>query len=143
MFLAASSLGPMTDISQQLANQRQLAIQQLDQRCGMSDELDVPRAVDHSGLFPDNESAVKASHELAALGYTTDIEDDEDYVLLEAQKVTAVDAETVEKFIEEVLTVFHRYGGEYDGWGAPIVSSALAAAAPRRSWIQRLFRSRS
>ena len=61
----------------------------------------------HSGVFPDRESASEASRELASSGYATRISDNQGYVLLEAQKVTAIDAESVQKFTEEVLTIFH------------------------------------
>lgn len=115
-------------------------MQQLEQRRGMSDQLGAPRPVDHSGVFPDRESASEASRELVSSGYGTHISDDQGYVLLEAQKVSAIDAETVHKFTEEVLTIFHRFGGDYDGWGAPVVDSSPATAAPRRSWLERLLR---
>lgn len=130
----------MTTLSEQLAHQRHLSTQQLEQRRGMSDQLGVPRPVDQSGVFPDRESASEASRELASSGYGTRISDDQGFVLLEAQKVTAIDAESVQKFTEEVLTIFHRFGGSYDGWGAPVVDSPSTTAPLRRSWIERLMR---
>jgi len=130
----------MTTLSEQLAHQRQLTAQQLKQRRGMSDQLGTARRVDHSGVFPDTKSAADASFELASSGYATRISEDQGYVLLEVQKVTPIDPETVERFTEEVLTVFHRFGGDYDGWGAPVVDPQPDAARPRRSWIDRLMR---
>lgn len=130
----------MTTLSEQLAHQRKLTAQQLEQRRGMSDQLDAARTVDHSGVFPDTESASGASSELAALGYGTRISEEQGYVLLEAQKVTPIDPENAEKFTEEVLTMYHRSGGDYDGWGAPIVSPQPDNTANGRSWIDRLIR---
>ncbi|MEK0156303.1 ribonuclease E inhibitor RraB [Arthrobacter oryzae] len=132
----------MTTLSEQLAHQQQLATQQLEQWRGMSDQPGAPRPVDHSGVFPTRESATEASHELVTSGYGTRISDDQGYVLLEAQKVNAIDAETVQKFTEEVLTIFHRFGGDYDGWGAPVVDSPPAIETPGRSWLKRLIRPR-
>ncbi|MGG5171524.1 ribonuclease E inhibitor RraB [Pseudarthrobacter sp. J1738] len=113
----------MTTLSQELAQQRKLTVQQLQQRRSMSDRLSTPRKVDHSGEFPEKQSATDASLELASLGYETRISEGRGYVLLEAHKVTPVDPETVEKFTEEVLTVFHKFGGDYEGWGGPVVTS--------------------
>lgn len=102
--------------------------------------LGTARAVDHSGVFPDMESASGARFELAALGYGTHISVEQDYVLLEVQKVSPIDPESIERFTEEVLTAYHRFGGDYDGWGAPIVSTQPHSASTRRSWIDRLKR---
>lgn len=132
----------MATLAELLAHQRQLTAQQLEQRCGMSDQLGTPRPVDHSGIFPDKESASEASRELESLGYGARISEDQGYLLLEVQKVTAIDAETVHNFTEEVLTVFHRFGGDYDGWGAPVVSFQPDTGPSRRSWIKRLVRLR-
>lgn len=140
MFLQTSTLRAMTTLSQELAHQRKLTAQQLEQRRDMSDQLGTARAVDHSGVFPDMESASGARSELAVLGYGTHISEEQGYVLLEVQKVTPIDPESVEKFTEEVLTAYHRFGGHYDGWGAPIVSSQPTNASTRRSWIDRLMR---
>ena len=130
----------MTTLSEQLAHQRKLTAQQLEQRCGMSDQLGTARAVDHSGVFQDMKSASGASSELAALGYGTHISEEQGYVLLEVQKMTPIDPESVEKFTEEVLGAYHQFGGDYDGWGAPIVSPQPSTASTRRSWIDRLLR---
>lgn len=132
----------MTPLSKELAHQRRLTAQQLEQRRGMSDQLGTARRVDHSGVFPDMKSASDASSELAALGYGTHISEDQGYVLLEVQKVTPIDPQTVERFTEEVLTSYHRFGGDYDGWGAPIVSPQPDNAPTRRSWLDRLMRHR-
>lgn len=132
----------MTTLPEQLAHQKQLSAQQLEQRRTMNDDLAAPRPVDHSGIFPDRKSAVAASEELANAGYETQIADDGGNVLLEARKVSAIDGDTVDGFTKEVLTVFQRFGGDYDGWGGPIVTSMPQAPALHRSWIERLIRPR-
>lgn len=80
----------MATLAELLAHQRQLTAQQLEQRCGMSDQLGTPRPVDHSGIFPDKESASEASRELESLGYGARISEDQGYLLLEVQKADSV-----------------------------------------------------
>lgn len=119
----------MTDFSEKVAQQARLSAEQLQQRMDLNDALDVARPVDHSGVFPDLESASAACAELTSAGYRTTVSG-EGEILVEAQKFSTLDPFAVRAFTGEVLAIFDRHGGDYDGWGAPVES--VPVHHPRR-----------
>lgn len=106
-----------------LAQQLTMARQQIDQRAGMGDRLDVPRPIDHSAEFKRRDRAEAAAEELRTLGYDVTLgKRGLRKVLVEATKHSSVDLETAESFTREVFAVIDRHGGDYDGWGGPVES---------------------
>ena len=104
-----------------LNKQLDLNRQQIEQRIAMGDKLATPRPVDHSAEFKKRKSADTAGDELRALGYQVTIgKRGLLKVLLEATKLSAVDAVTAEAFTREVIGVVEKHGGDYDGWGGPV-----------------------
>ncbi|MFE4227300.1 ribonuclease E inhibitor RraB [Arthrobacter sp. NPDC056886] len=126
----------MTDFSDKVAHQARLSAEQLRQRADLNDALDVARPVDHSGVFPDLEGASAACAELTSAGYLTTVSG-EGEILVEAQNISTVDPDAVRAFTGEVLAIFDRHGGEYDGWGAPVESVLVPHPRQGSSRIRR------
>lgn len=130
----------MTDSLEKLAQQMELSAQQLQQRIDIGDRLDAARDIFHSGVFPTHAAASEAGKELTAAGFTTEVVEADGLVLLEAQKVSTVDAPTVNQFTKDVFSVMARHGGEYDGWGADVMAQPRTLRAWLPSWLLRPFR---
>ena len=119
-----------------------LSAKQIEQRLEIGDDLESSRAVDHTAVFPNVEGAAQAAEELAALGYSAEVLEEDDYFLLEAQQMSPLDSDSVKKFVQEVSSIVERHGGDYDGWGAEVVEAPRRAGARRPSWLKRLFSGR-
>lgn len=108
-------------MSDALSAQLALTRQQIDQRAGMGDRLEMPRLTDHSAEFTRKSSAEDAAAQLRSLGYDVTLSRRGlRKVLLEASKESAVDLDTAEAFTREVFGVISAHGGDYDGWGGPV-----------------------
>lgn len=129
----------MTGHSDKLAHQIDLSAKQVQQRLEIGDNLEVAREIYHDGVFLNKGAASKAGEQLTALGYTTEVVEEDDHVLLEVQKISTVDADSVRKFTQEVFSVMERHGGDYDGWGADVMEGPRTHGAWLPSWLQRLF----
>lgn len=129
----------MTDPLDKLSHQVELSAKQIEQRREIGDRLEVAREVHHDGVFPNKETASQAGEELATLGYSTEVVEEDDLFLLEVQKISPVDSDSVNSFVQEVSSIIERHGGEYDGWGAEVVDAPRTAGARLPSWLQRLF----
>lgn len=92
------------------------------------DELSQPRKVDHYLWFPT--ASERAAFENAAkeLGFTVEDErqlDDEVERPFGAHiaRVDPVELESIHEIVIELIALASHQGGEYDGWGAPVVRS--------------------
>jgi regulator of RNase E activity RraB len=87
------------------------------------DVLTAPRVLDHHALFDSERAAMTASAELAALGYSVDApaKNEDARYSLEFHREDPLADGRVDAVCTEVLGVVTRHGGEYDGWGCPIV----------------------
>jgi regulator of RNase E activity RraB len=103
-----------------LENQLRLSREQLQQRVGMGDRLDVARKVDHSADFRRKSAAEAAAADLRLLGYSATVARRGLKALLEANKTTPIDSAATDQFVREVVDVVERHGGGYDGWGGPV-----------------------
>ena len=111
----------LAGMSDALSRQLALTRQQIDQRAGMGDQLEVPRPTDHRAGFKKRDSAEGAAQELRALGYEVTFGRlGLRKVLLEASKPSSVELETAEAFTREVFGIVAKHGGDYDGWGGPV-----------------------
>lgn len=72
----------MTDPLDKLSHQ-DLSAKQIEQRLEIGDSLEVAREIHHDGVFPNKESASQAGEELTALGYSTEVVEEDDLFLLE------------------------------------------------------------
>ena len=132
----------MTDPLDNLAHQIELSAKQIEQRLEVGDDLEAAREVHHDAVFPSGEAASQAGEELAAIGYSTEVVEEDDYFLLDVQKVSPVDSGSVKRFVQEVSSIVERHGGDYDGWGAEVVGAPRMTGAKFPSWLQRLFHRR-
>ena len=132
----------MTGHLDKLTHQMDLSAKQVEQRLEIGDILEVAREIYHDGVFPNKEAASQAGEELTALGYSTEVVEEDDQFLLEVQKVSPVDSDSVNRFVQEVFSIVERHGGDYDGWGADVVEGPRTAGARLPSWLQRLFHRR-
>ncbi|MCM3613321.1 ribonuclease E inhibitor RraB [Microbacterium enclense] len=89
-------------------------------RRDLGENFSAPRPVDHTAYFRWRWSARRAAMQLAALGYSTTVEKHRREVVLKATREQTLEAASVRSFLEEVVNVVERNGGDYDGWGAPV-----------------------
>jgi regulator of RNase E activity RraB len=129
----------MTDPFDKLVEPAALSAKQIEQRLEIDDDLESSRAVDHSAVFPNVEGASQAAEELADLGYSAEVLEEDDYFLLEAHQTSPLDPDSVKQFVQEVSSIVERHGGDYDGWGAEVVEAPRMGGARRPSWLKRIF----
>ncbi len=109
----------MKHIPRTLEVQRTMNREQLAQRVKMGDHLDLPREVEHAGVFSQRAWAVRAATELTGLGYRTSVARRGFKFELLVHHLSTLDDETVEHFVDEVYEVMERNHGAYSGWGGP------------------------
>lgn len=105
---------------------------QLAERLTLGDDLGAERPVDHVVVLPTEQAADEAATGLRVAGFT--VTPESDGVSLSATRTHAVDILSVEAAMVDVFRVIAPLGGEYDGWGAPVVGDeapASGAGLPR------------
>lgn len=88
------------------------------------DQLAVPRDVDHLAYFATREQADAAAEALRAAGFRTDDvagPDDDALWSLQFHRADALADGRPDAFVAEILDIVLPQGGDYDGWGAPMV----------------------
>lgn len=104
----------------QAINNRRL----LTQLAAHGDEPTAPRLVDHVALFRDQAAATRASEPLRGAGFEVDAPEQDDEVwVVQFRRTDALADGRADEFCAEVLSILDEYGGHYDGWGCPVVSS--------------------
>jgi hypothetical protein len=93
---------------------------------GSGDVLTAPRTLDHHALFDAEAGAGAAGLELGALGYAVDpvSKSDDGRFSLQFHREDSLADGRVNAVCAEVLGVVARHGGDYDGWGCPVVRGA-------------------
>jgi hypothetical protein len=112
------------------AEQRQMATtQQMHVLRGHGDQLATERPVDWTITLPDAASVKSAAAELGLAGYRVSQPGD---LTVTGTRSHNLELLTLVEFQEQVAAIAARHGGEYDGWGSPIVTTP-----PRRRWPWR------
>jgi hypothetical protein len=93
------------------------------QRAALEDCSDVPRQVDHTAFV-----RKRQLHDFVAdLERAGFVVDEVSRGLFRSTVVFSrrdrTDLETANRFVEEICDIVERYDGEYDGWGAFVVTS--------------------
>jgi hypothetical protein len=120
------------DLAPDAAERRQIAsLRQVAALKGLGDLTDVDRTVDWTLAMPDDAAAARAAGDLREAGYRISH--------LSAHLVTATRSHSLNLLTlvdrqEEVASIAERHGGEFGGWGSPIVASPLPN---RRRWRPR------
>lgn len=86
----------------------------------MGDHTQVPRDVDHFAVFRNKNTAADAATELRARGYSVSIDRKGLKSMLIATSESTTDLETINQCLAGIVAIVTRYGGDYDGWGAPL-----------------------
>lgn len=91
------------------------------------DDVEAPRLVDHAISFPDEKSLeafVAASREIGCSESQRHKRDDEENPwMVELQKEDPVALGHIHGVVMELIELAEQHGGDYDGWGAPIVTT--------------------
>lgn len=96
---------------------------QIENRRILGDDLIRPREVEHFAFFPSMNAAEVAAEEFASAGFSVTSHDAGDHITLLAVRSDAVDEEAARSFVREVAGIVEAHGGQYDGWGAPVVTA--------------------
>jgi Family of unknown function (DUF695)/Regulator of ribonuclease activity B len=106
---------------QTISNRRLLAV-----RAEHGDRTEVVREVDHFAYFALKANAAAASGQLAGRGFRVDepSKGDDDTWGLQFHRDERLDEDRPTEFTEEILDIVVPLDGDYDGWGAAIVSGA-------------------
>lgn len=89
------------------------------------DQIDEPRTIDHSLYFRSVEAREQFATEVQALGFETDVATDGDGMVRHGLIVRRDDPVTLDHIHDVVRDLIQRAearGGQYDGWGAPLVN---------------------
>ncbi|MEJ3404682.1 ribonuclease E inhibitor RraB [Rathayibacter sp. YIM 133350] len=110
-----------TERTRRLASQFAVDRAQLENRRILGDDLAQPRDVEHFAYFPDCSALDAAARQLEGAGFTGSIFAAGGRFSLCARRVDALDEESVRRFVRDVCEIVEANGGEYDGWGAPVI----------------------
>ncbi len=103
---------------QEIQNRRVLAHMQ-----ELGDRLELPRELDHFALFDGLEQAARASAALRRAGFRVDemAADGEGRVAVQFHREDMIAGGRADEVSYEILDIVLEEGGEYEGWGAPLV----------------------
>lgn len=101
----------------------------LTEFAAQGDDHDAPREVDHVVVFGSVGAAEVAARQLRELGFRVDEpEDEESRTRLSFHREDRLGEGAADAFVEQVLDVVLPLGGDYDGWGAPVMHTAVGEA---------------
>jgi hypothetical protein len=101
----------------------------LTQFAAQGDDHSAPREVDHVVVFESADAADIAARQLRDLGYRTDEPEPHDgEVRLGFHREDVLADGAPDTFVEQILDVVLPLGGDYDGWGAPVMQTAVGEA---------------
>lgn len=90
----------------------------ISQFAELGDELTTPRPVDHLVTVPRRRADALCA-DLRAHGFeVTDRTRGLLRVGVEFSRIDAIDAESAENFVRQILDIADRHGADYDGWAA-------------------------
>lgn len=97
---------------------------QLEHMEALGDQQMIERPVDHNLVFRSEEAARIAERKFVELGYTSKVWFSQSAnpleFYLDLQKTHAIDTESLQAVLGELLPIVAELDGEYDGWGAPL-----------------------
>jgi hypothetical protein len=104
--------------------ERQLGLwpAQRDHRLQLSDVLGSPRLVEHFAYFRCRIDTDRAASELTPNGFTVALARRRLKTVFYASRDETLEDDSVARFLAEVVGVIEHNGGDYDGWGASVVS---------------------
>lgn len=102
----------------------------LQQFAAQGDDATAPREVDHTAVVPDGAAATAAERQLVARGFRVDpwTPGEDGRVCLALHRTETLADDAPDTFVAEVLDVILPLGGDYDGWGAPVMVTAVGEA---------------
>ena len=97
----------------------------LEQLEKAGDVMSVARTIDHLAFFESAAQANEAASRLKAAGFSTDelATREDDRVGLQFHRDDALSDGQADAFVAEVLDIMGPLGGEYGGWGCPVVTT--------------------
>ena len=114
----------MTDeYTRRLASQFAVDRTQIDNRRILGDDLSRLREVEHFASFPTDADAQAAVAELERLSFRCSTMSTTSSHVMCAVRLDAVDEESARYFVRAVTAVVDAHSGDYDGWGAPVVTA--------------------
>lgn len=109
----------MSTLDEQLA----LWPQQIPAREELGERFTEPRPVDHFAYFRRKSDAAAAASALQELGFAVTVNKSGMFKsALQATRSEPLTDESVRAFLSAVIAAVEAAGGEYDGWGAPVVT---------------------
>ncbi|MET0976897.1 MAG: ribonuclease E inhibitor RraB [Leifsonia sp.] len=111
------------EYTRRLANQFAVDRTQIDNRRILGDDLARLREVEHFAYLPTEEAAGRAVERLESAGFRCSTISYGDTHVVSAVRADAVDEESARYFVREVTGIVSSLGGDYDGWGAPVVNT--------------------
>jgi uncharacterized protein (TIGR01619 family) len=97
----------------------------LDELVRQGDVLTVAREVDHWILFGSELSRTLFRKAASAAGFAiaseSEVEDESTFVISVTRK-QAIDQNSIDKTVIELLNLSKEFGGDYDGWETPVVT---------------------
>lgn len=89
------------------------------------DAIEVPRVVDHALYFRSVEARERFASEVGAMGFETDVATDGDGMVrfgLIVRRADPVELTHIHAVVRDLIERAEEIGGQYDGWGAPLVT---------------------
>lgn len=92
------------------------------------DDPEAPREIDHVAIFPSADAAAVAGRQLRDLGFRVDDPAPGEESRLSFHREDRLADGVPDDFVGQILDVVLPLGGEYDGWGAPVMQAAVGEA---------------
>jgi hypothetical protein len=106
----------------------------VDQLQQAGDDSAAPRPVDHYAFFPDRAAADRFTAELAGEGFDASIRrDDDGRFVVHALREDPVELPHIHPLVKRLRDRAAALGGQYDGWGAPVVAQGQGSPRPGSS----------
>jgi hypothetical protein len=116
------------EYTRRLASQFAVDRTQIDNRRILGDDLARLREVEHFAYLPTEDAAHRAIERLEHAGFHCSTISYGDTHAVRAVRSDAVDEESARYFVREVTAIVTDLGGDYDGWGAPVINSRRPVA---------------
>lgn len=99
-------------------------------------DLTRPHPIDHYFYFPNRQQAVEAARTLSREGFSVkgSAAPDNSSFTLVAQKTVIPTEATIFALSDMLRGIAKKYGGEYDGWDAPVLRDG-SGFVPKKRWI--------
>jgi regulator of RNase E activity RraB len=85
-------------------------------------DLSKPHSIDFDLYFPDEAAARRVASRLTSQGFAVTVDEGEEDWSVEATRTMVPDADEITKAGKSLRALAESEGGEYDGWGAAVVT---------------------